>query len=116
MTSTAVDALTVLPSPIFVNGRRRLVEFATKKRLPTVFSFREYVDAGGPMSYGPDLADMFPRSATYVDTILKGTNPGNLPVAQPTKCELVINLRTAKQLGLTIPPSVLARADEVIQW
>ncbi len=115
MTSARVSALTVLSTPVFVNGRKRLVELAAKNRLPTVFSFREYVEAGGLMSYGPDLTDMHRRAATYVDRILKGAKPGDLPVEQPTKFELVINLGTAKQLGLTIPPSVLARADELIR-
>ena len=115
MTSARMDALTVLSTPVFSSERKRLVNLAAKNRLPTVFSFREYVDAGGLISYGPDLADMYRRSATYVDRILKGTKPSELPVEQPTKFELVINLRTAKQLGLTIPQSVLARADEVIQ-
>ena len=115
MTRARAEAVTVLSTPVFVTGRKRLVELAAKNRLPTVFSFREYVEAGGLMSYGPDLADMFRRAATYVDRILKGTKPSELPVEQPTKFELTINLRTAKQLGLTIPPSVLARADKVIQ-
>ena len=115
MTRARADAVTVLSTPVFITGRNRLVELAAKHRLPTVFSFREYVEAGGLMSYGPDLADMYRRAATYVDKILKGAKPSDLPVEQPTKFELVINLKTAKQLGLTIPPSVLARADEVIQ-
>jgi len=115
MISARADALTVLSSPMFSAERKRLVDFAARNRLPTMFSFREYVESGGLMSYGPDLAEMSRRSATYVDRILKGAKPGDLPVEQPIKFELVINLRTAKQLGLAIPPSVLARADEVIQ-
>jgi putative ABC transport system substrate-binding protein len=115
MTRARAGALTVLSSPMFASERRRLVDLALKNRLPTVFSFREYVDAGGFISYGPDLADLFRRAATYVDRILKGAKPADLPVEQPTKFELVINLKTAKALGLTIPPSVLGRADEVIQ-
>src|SRR5206468_7211538 len=95
--------------------RRRLVDLAAKNRLPAVYAQREFVEAGGLMAYGPNLADLFRRAATYVDKILKGTKPGNLPVEQPTKFELAINLKTAKALGLTIPQSVLERADEVIQ-
>jgi putative ABC transport system substrate-binding protein len=95
--------------------RRRLADLAAKNRLPTVFSVRDYADAGGLMSYGPNLADLFRRAATYVDKILKGAKPADLPVEQPTKFELVINLKTAKALGLTIPPSLLQRADEIIQ-
>jgi putative ABC transport system substrate-binding protein len=95
--------------------RKRVVDLAAKSRLPAMYASREFVDAGGLMAYGPSVADLFRRAATYVDKILKGAKPGNLPVEQPTKFELVINLKTAKALGLTIPPSVLGRADEVIQ-
>jgi putative tryptophan/tyrosine transport system substrate-binding protein len=115
MTKARAGALTVLTTPVFISERRRLVDLAAKNRLPTVYLFREFVDAGGLMSYGPDLADSFRRAATYVDKILKGAKPGDLPVEQPTKFELVINLKAAKVLGLTIPPSLLQRADEVIQ-
>ena len=88
---------------------------AAKSRLPAVYNVREFVDAGGLMSYGPDLADLYQRAATYVDKILKGAMPGDIPVEQPTKFELVINLKTAKALGLTISPLLLGRADDVIQ-
>ena len=115
MTTGRAGALTVLVSPMFFGERRRLVDLAAKTRLPTVFPWREYVDAGGLMAYGADLADLFRRAATYVDKILKGAKPGDLPVQQPTKYELVINLKTAKALGLTIPPSLLQRADQVIE-
>ena len=108
-------ALAVLATPVFSSARQRLVNLAEKNRLPTVFAFREYVEAGGFMSYGPDLADLFRRAATYVDKILKGAKPADLPIEQPTKFELVINLKTAKALGLTIPQSMLVRADELIQ-
>jgi putative ABC transport system substrate-binding protein len=115
MTMARAGALTVLGSAMFFNERRRLVDLAAKHRLPTVFPWREGVDAGGLMSYGPIGPDLFRRAATYVDKILKGAKPADLPVEQPTKFELVINLKTAKALGLTIPPSVLARADQVIE-
>ena len=115
MTKKRADALTVLSTPMFSSERRRLVDLAAKHRLPTMFPFRSYVDAGGLMSYGPNVADLFRRAAIYVDKILRGANPGDLPVEQPTKFELVINLKTAKALGLTIPPSLLARADQVIE-
>jgi putative ABC transport system substrate-binding protein len=115
MTGARAGALTVLGSPMFFNERRRLVDLAAKNRLPAVYPWREYVDAGGLMAYGPDLADLFRRAATYVDKILKGAKPGDLPVEQPTKFDLVINLKTAKALGLTITPSLLQRADEVIR-
>ena len=115
MTTARAGALIVLSSSMFVNERRRLVDLAAKNRLPALYPTRESVDAGNLMSYGPNLADSFRRAATYVDKILKGAKPGDLPVEQPTKFELVINLRAAKALGLTIPQSVLARADQVIQ-
>jgi putative tryptophan/tyrosine transport system substrate-binding protein len=115
MTSARAGALTVLPANMFLREHRRLVDLAAKNRLPAVYTSREFVDAGGLMSYGANQADLFRRAATYVDKILKGAKPGDLPVEQPTKFELVINLKTAKALGLTIPQSVLAHADEVIQ-
>jgi putative ABC transport system substrate-binding protein len=116
MTGVRAGALTALTggSMLFAE-RRRLVDLAAKNRLPAVYPWREFVDAGGLMAYGPDLADSQRRAATYVDKILKGAKPGDLPVEQPTKFELVINLKTAKALGLTIPPSLLQRADELIQ-
>ncbi|HXV83984.1 MAG TPA: ABC transporter substrate-binding protein [Candidatus Binatia bacterium] len=109
------EAFTVLPIPLFLIERRRIVDFATKSRLPTIFHWREYVEAGGLMSYGADADDLFRRAATYVDKIFKGAKPADLPVEQPTKFEFIINLKTAKQIGLTIPPNVLARADKVIR-
>jgi putative ABC transport system substrate-binding protein len=115
MTKVRAEALTVLPSGMFIGQRRRLVDLAAKNRLPAVYQSRESVDAGGLMSYGPNFADLFRRAATYVDKILKGAKPADLPIEQPTKFELVINLKTAQALGLTIPPSVLGRADEIIQ-
>jgi ABC-type uncharacterized transport system substrate-binding protein len=115
MTRARAGALIGLGGVMFFNERRHLVDLAAKNRLPAVYPLREYVDAGGLMSYGPDLADSLRRAATYVDKILKGAKPADLPVEQPTKFELVINLKTAKALGLTIPQSVLGRADEVIQ-
>jgi putative ABC transport system substrate-binding protein len=115
MTRSRAGALTVLTSGMFFTERRRLVALAAKNRLPAVYPWREAVDAGGLMSYGANIAALYRRAATYVDKILKGAKPGDLPVEQPTKFELVINLKTAKALGLTIPQSVLGRADEVIQ-
>jgi putative tryptophan/tyrosine transport system substrate-binding protein len=115
MASARAGALTVLTSGMFFTERRRIVTLAAKNRLPAVYPWREAIDAGGLMSYGANIAALYRRAATYVDKILKGAKPADLPVEQPTKFELVINLKTAKALGLTIPQSVLGRADEVIQ-
>jgi len=115
MSSARVDALTVLPSNRFLREHRRLVELAAQNRLPAVYTSREFVDAGGLMSYGANSADLHRRAATYVHKILKGAKPRDLPVEQPTKFELVINLKTATALGLAIPQSLLAHADEVIR-
>jgi putative ABC transport system substrate-binding protein len=99
---------------MFANGKR-IAGFASKSRLPSMYTSREFVDTGGLMYYGADLADSYRRVAYYVDKILKGAKPAELPVEQPTKFEFVINLKAAKQIGLTIPPNVLARADKVIR-
>jgi putative ABC transport system substrate-binding protein len=109
------EALFVGPSASAYADRALIVDFATRTRLPSTFRYREPVELGGLMSYGVNLADNFRRAAGYVDKILKGAKPADLPVEQPTKFELVINLKTAKALGLTVPPSLLRRADEVIQ-
>jgi putative ABC transport system substrate-binding protein len=115
ITRERADALIVFPSPMLFNERKRIVGLAAKHRLPSMFSAKEFVDLGGLLSYGASIADLIRRSAGHVEKILKGAKPGDLPVEQPTKFELVINLKTAKALGLTIPPSVLQRADEVIK-
>jgi putative ABC transport system substrate-binding protein len=115
MTRARAGALTVLGGSMLFSERKRLVDLAGKNRLPAVYPWREGVDAGGLMAYGPNVADLFRRAATYVDKILKGAKPGDLPIEQPTKFELVINLKTAKALGLTIPRSLLQRADQVIE-
>ena len=109
------DGLYVLGGPLMSANEKRIVGFALKSRLPSMYSSREAVDAGGLMSYGADLADSYRRVAYYVDRILKGAKPADLPVEQPTKFELVINLKTAKQIGVTIPPEVLARASKLIR-
>ena len=103
------------PNPVTFVNRGRIVSFVQRNRLPSMYAVREYVDDGGLMSYGPSTADLYRRAATFVNKILQGAKPADLPVEQPTKFELVINVKTAKALGLTIPPSLLARADEVIQ-
>ena len=109
------DGLYVSLGPLMLANGKRIAGFALKNRLPSIYVRREFVDAGGLMSYGADLADSYRRAAVYVDKILKGAKPADLPVEQPTKFEFIINLKTAKQIGLTIPPNVLARADKVIK-
>ncbi len=115
MTKARAGGLLVVPHPFIYVHARRITDLAAKSRLPTVYPFRESVEAGGLMAYAANAPDMFHRAATYVDKILKGGKPADLPVEQPTKFELVINLKTAKALGLKIPQSLLVRADEVIQ-
>lgn len=109
------DALLTLRNPMIVNNRKRLAALVAKSRLAAIYDDREFVEAGGLMSYGADLTDLHRRVALFVDKILKGAKPADLPVEQPTKFELVINIKTAKQIGITIPPNVLARADRVIR-
>jgi putative ABC transport system substrate-binding protein len=111
----SAHALVVMPDTMLLAERVRIADFALKNRLPTVHAPREEAVAGGLFSYGPSYTDLFQHAATSVDKILKGAKPADLPVKQPTKFELVINLKTAKALGLTIPSSVLARADEIIE-
>jgi putative ABC transport system substrate-binding protein len=115
MRKERAGALLVMGDPMLGTHRRRIVELAAKSRLPAIYASRPQVDAGGLISYGTNFADLYRRAATYVDKILKGTKPADLPVEQPMRFELVINLKTAKTLGLPIPPSVLLRADHVIQ-
>jgi putative ABC transport system substrate-binding protein len=115
MTTARAEALLVLPHPFMYVHGRRIAELAAQSRLPAMYPFLDAVKAGGLMAYATNYPDMFRRAATYVDKILKGAKPGDLPVEQPTKFELLINLKTAKALGLTIPQSLLIRADEVIQ-
>ncbi len=108
------EALIVFPSPMLYSERRRIVALAAKHRLPAIHNAREWADLGGLMAYGASIPALVRRSVDYVDKILKGAKPADLPVEQPSKYELVINLKTGKALGLTIPQSVLARADEII--
>src|SRR5439155_26042351 len=109
-----VGGVLVLTDPMFDAAGRRLAQVASASGFPAIYGFRTWVDVGGLRSYGPDLADLFHRAATYVDKILKGAKPGDLPIEQPTKFELVINLKTANALALTIPQSLPQRADDVI--
>ncbi len=113
--ASRADALYAFGNPINFTNRQPIADFALKSRIPSVYEERLFVESGGLLSYAPSYTDLFRRAATYVDRILKGAKPADLPVAQPTKFELVINLKTAKALGLTIPQSLLLRADEVIQ-
>jgi putative ABC transport system substrate-binding protein len=115
MSAERDQALVVVIDPLTVRYRGRIAELAAKNRLPAMYGFREFADSGGLMAYGANVADLCRRAATYVDKILKGAKPGDLPVEQPTKFELVINMKTAKALGLTIPPALLVRADQVIK-
>src|SRR5436309_1290357 len=114
-TRARAGALAIMPAPVFVTNLNRIADVAAKRRLPSIFHVKEFVDFGGLVAYGTDRSELFRRAATYVDKILKGAKPGDLPVEQPTKFEFVINLKTAKQIGLTIPPNVLARADKIIK-
>ena len=109
------QALITAPNPLIFAQQRQVLDFAAKNRLPAMYDASEFVEAGGLMSYAPNIADLFRRAADFVDKILKGTKPADIPVEQPTKFEFMINLKAAKQIGLTIPPNVLARADKVIR-
>jgi putative ABC transport system substrate-binding protein len=112
---SAAQMLLVLNDPFIFTHRKSIIESAAKSRLPAIYGFREFVDDGGLISYGPNISDGYRRAATYVDQVLKGAKPGDLPVQAPTMYELVINLKTARALGLDVPPMLLARADEVIE-
>jgi ABC-type uncharacterized transport system substrate-binding protein len=115
MKAQNADAVIVAPDAMYVEQRQRIADLATRHRLPSLFSFREHVEAGGLMSYGQHLADSYRRSALYVDKVLKGAKPSELPIEQSTKLELVVNLKTTKALGFTVPDTLLATADEVIE-
>jgi putative ABC transport system substrate-binding protein len=113
--SAHVGALAIMPNPVFVTNLKQIADFALQNQWPSIFHLREFADLGGLVSYGVDRSDLYRRAAVYVDKILKGANPADLPIEQPTKFDLVINLKTAKALGLTVPPALLATADEVIE-
>lgn len=115
MAKERVSALLVVADTIFLTDRKRLVDLSAASRLPVAYGYKEHVEVGGLLSYGPSLSDLWRRAAGFVDKILRGAKPADLPVEQPTKFELVINMKTAKALGLTVPPSLLVRADEVIE-
>jgi putative ABC transport system substrate-binding protein len=115
MTKARAGALIVLADPVFLSHRAQVVDLAAKSWLPAIFNVRQYAEAGGLMAYGPSLVDLFRRAAYFVDRILRGAKPADLPVEQPTRFELVINLKTAQALGLTIPPKLLYQTDKVIR-
>jgi putative ABC transport system substrate-binding protein len=115
MTRDRPESLLVLADTVTVANRQRTIELAARNRVPAIYEIRAFVDDGGLMSYGIDMSDHYRRAASYVDKILKGAKPADLPIEQPTKFELIINLKTAQALGLTIPPSLLQRADQVIE-
>src|SRR5688572_13342402 len=115
MAKQRLGGVTVLPLPLLTTERRRITELALRHRLPSVFQWRDYAESGGLMSYGPNPLDLIRHAARYVDKILKGAKPGDLPVEQASTFELVVNLKTAKAVGLTIPPALLQRADQVIE-
>ena len=115
MTKKPIQAFILIPTPLYTYHRKKIVDVATRKRLPGVYPHRGYVETGGLISYAANPADLFRRAASYADKILKGANPADLPIEQPTKFELVINLKTARQIGVTIPPHVLMWADQVIK-
>jgi len=115
MQRNGVDAVIVLADPMLISAQRQIIELAAEHRLPAMYGQREYVEDGGLISYGPNVVEVIRHSATFVDKILKGAKPADLPIEQPTKFELIINLKTARSLGLTIPPLLLARADKVIE-
>ena len=104
-----------MADPLLFSERPQIVPLAARHRIPTIYEFRPFADAGGLLSYGPLAQERFERMAVYVDRVLRGTKPGDLPIERPTKFELVINMKTAKALGITVPPSLLVRADEVIE-
>ena len=114
-TRARAGALAIMPAPVFVTNLNRIADVAAKRRLPSIFHVKEFVEFGGLVAYGTDRSELFRRAATYVDKILKGAKPADLPVEQPTKFKLILNLKTAKQIGVTIPQSVLFRADKVIR-
>jgi putative ABC transport system substrate-binding protein len=115
ITTAQVEGLLVFPDPLTFSNQETITKFALASKIPALYGAKEFISIGGLISYGPSYPAMFRRGAYYVDRILKGANPADLPVEQPTKFELVINLKTAKALGLTVPPTLLARADEVIE-
>jgi ABC-type uncharacterized transport system substrate-binding protein len=115
MTRERAEALIVMPSPMLFSERRKIVDLTTKHRLPSIAMDRAFVELGGLLAYGVSIRDLFRRAGVYVDKVLEGSKPADLPVEQPTKFEMVVNLKTAKALGLEISPTLLARADEVIE-